>query len=128
RGAEPGGRHRAARGGALRPRAPRGQRPRGDRLRRPLPQPVPPCPARRSGAGLAPGELMPTSRAERWVLAPVALLLLDAEARVLDANDELLRILDVPDVEALAGRRLGDLLTVGGRIYWETHLAPTLHI
>lgn len=70
---------------------------------------------------------MPTSRAERWVLAPVALLLLDVEARVLDANDELLRLLDVPDVEAVAGRRLGDLLTVGGRIFWETHLAPRLH-
>jgi hypothetical protein len=70
---------------------------------------------------------MPTSRAERWRLAPVALLLLDAEARVLDANDEFLRLLDVPDVEAIAGRRLADLLTVGGRIYWETHLGPRLH-
>lgn len=71
---------------------------------------------------------MPSSRAERWVLAPVALLLLDAEARVLDANDEFLRLVDVPDVEAVAGRRLADLLTVGGRIYWETHLGPLLHI
>jgi hypothetical protein len=71
---------------------------------------------------------MVMSRGERWVLAPVALLLLDAEGRVLDANDEFLRLLDVPDVEAVAGRRLADLLTVGGRIYWETHLGPRLHI
>lgn len=71
---------------------------------------------------------MVMSRGERWVLAPVALLLLDAEGRVLDVNDELLRLLDVPDVEAVAGRRLADLLTVGGRIYWETHLGPRLHI
>lgn len=69
---------------------------------------------------------MPTSREERWVLAPVALLLLDAEARVLDANDELLRLVDAPGPDAVLGRRLGDLLTVGGRIFWETHLAPRL--
>lgn len=61
------------------------------------------------------------------MLAPVALALLDSEARILDANDELLRLLDVADVDALAGRRLADLLTVGGRIYWETHLGPRLH-
>lgn len=70
---------------------------------------------------------MPRSRAERWMLAPVALALLDADARIVDANDELLRLLDVPDVDAVAGRRVGDLLTVGGRIYWETHLEPRLH-
>lgn len=71
---------------------------------------------------------MVTSRAERWALAPVALLLLDAEVRVLDANHEFLRMIEVPDVEAVAGRRLADLLTVGGRIYWETHVSPLLHI
>ena len=71
---------------------------------------------------------MAMSRAERWALAPVALLLLDAEARVLDANDEFLRTIEVPDVEAVAGRRLADLLTVGGRIFWETHVGPRLHI
>jgi len=71
---------------------------------------------------------MPRSRAERWELAPVALLLLDAEARVVDANAELRRLVDVPDVAALAGRRLGELLTVGGRIYWETHLGPLLRV
>ncbi|MFH6689649.1 PP2C family protein-serine/threonine phosphatase [Cellulosimicrobium funkei] len=71
---------------------------------------------------------MAMSRAERWALAPVALLLLDTEARVLDANDEFLRTIEVPDVEAVAGRRLADLLTVGGRIFWETHVGPRLHI
>ncbi|MGO3815629.1 MAG: hypothetical protein ACTJHV_12630, partial [Cellulosimicrobium funkei] len=71
---------------------------------------------------------MAMSRAERWALAPVALLLLDAEARVLDANDEFLRTIEVPDVEAVAGRRLADLLTVGGRIFWETHVGPRQHI
>ncbi|MBD5786126.1 SpoIIE family protein phosphatase [Cellulosimicrobium terreum] len=71
---------------------------------------------------------MPTSRAERWNLVPVALLMLDGDAHVLDANEELVRLVGATDVEEVLGRRLGELLTVGGRIFWETHLAPLLHV
>ena len=28
----------------------------------------------------------------------------------------------------MVGRRIHDLLSVGGRIFWETHLAPLLHV
>jgi PAS domain-containing protein len=61
---------------------------------------------------------------EDW---PVGLLTLDAAGTVLDANGTLLRWAgrEAPDV---VGRRLQDLLSVGGRIYWETHLAPLLHV
>jgi serine/threonine-protein kinase RsbW len=68
----------------------------------------------------------------------VALLRLDADGRILEANDTFLAWTDGertassaddaaeprrPDVR---GRRLSELLTVGGRIYWETHMAPIL--
>ncbi|PZR55313.1 hypothetical protein DNL40_02775 [Xylanimonas oleitrophica] len=59
----------------------------------------------------------------------MALLRLDGDGRILDANDTFLAWAggdgpgERPDVR---GRRLSDLLTVGGRIYWETHLAPFL--
>jgi len=58
---------------------------------------------------------------------PVGLLTLDAAGTVLDVNATLLAWMgrDAPD---LVGRRIHDLLTVGGRIFWETHLAPLLHV
>jgi hypothetical protein len=71
---------------------------------------------------------MPPASAARWDHVPVALLLLDDEARVLDVNEELVRLVGVEDAREVVGRRLGDLLTVGGRIYWETHLSPHLRI
>jgi serine/threonine-protein kinase RsbW len=84
----------------------------------------------------------------------VALLRLDADGRIIEANDTFLawangeRAGATPGGEAeddliddafaapdaapasarpdVRGRRLSDLLTVGGRIYWETHMAPIL--
>jgi hypothetical protein len=71
---------------------------------------------------------MQPSRAALWDRSPVALLLLDSDGRILDANRELLRHVGARVRDDVRGRRLSDLLTVGGRIYWETHLAPLLRM
>jgi serine/threonine-protein kinase RsbW len=90
----------------------------------------------------------PAGRARSWAHSPVALLRLDADGRILEANETFLAWVDgehvaAPSADTVAaspvpgtgparerpdvrGRRLSDLLTVGGRIYWETHMAPIL--
>ncbi len=68
-----------------------------------------------------------TPDAEAWDRAPVALLRLDHDGTVLVTNRTLLRWLDLPE-DDVVGRRLSQLLTVGGRIYWETHLGPLLRM
>ncbi len=67
-------------------------------------------------------------RSEAWDAAPVALLRVDGDGTVLDANRVLLDWVARPAADVLGGVRLSDLLSVGGRIYWETHLAPLLHM
>ncbi|AEG44317.1 SpoIIE family protein phosphatase [Isoptericola variabilis] len=62
-------------------------------------------------------------RASSWGAAPAGLARLDADGRVLDVNATLLAWAGAGDV---VGRPLSDLLTVGGRIYFETHVRPLL--
>lgn len=62
-----------------------------------------------------------------WDRAPVALLRLDADGAVLDANTTGLGWLG-RERDEVVGRPVTDLLVVGGRIYWETHLSPLLHL
>jgi PAS domain-containing protein len=57
----------------------------------------------------------------------VALLRLDGAGAILDANDTFHSWFD-DDAGELRGTRLSALLSVGGRIYWETHLAPLLRM
>lgn len=61
---------------------------------------------------------------DAWDVAPVALLRLDGDGTVLDANRVLVEWVGRP----AHGLRLSDLLSVGGRIYWETHLSPLLYM
>ncbi|MCA5894733.1 SpoIIE family protein phosphatase [Isoptericola sp. NEAU-Y5] len=80
---------------------------------------------------------MTGDRAAWWATAPAALLRLDLDGHVLDANATFLAWyagsdgdgdpspLAVPEPEVL-GRRLSDLLSAGGRIYWDTHVMPRL--
>ena len=68
------------------------------------------------------------SAAEDWHGAPCGLLVLDADGVVTAANRTLLAWVDRTAAEVVGRVRLGDLLSVGGRIYWETHLAPRLRL
>ena len=51
----------------------------------------------------------------------------DATGVILYANKRIFGWLQVPENE-IQGRRFSDLLSTGGRIYYETHLAPLLRM
>jgi hypothetical protein len=70
----------------------------------------------------------PPGRARSWDSAPVALLRLDGAGAILDANKTFRGWFADDDGRDLRGTRLSALLSVGGRIYWETHLSPLLHM
>ncbi|GAA4702872.1 Stage II sporulation protein E (SpoIIE) [Promicromonospora umidemergens] len=72
--------------------------------------------------------MTPPGRARSWDSAPVALLRLDGAGAILDANDTFRSWFDDAGARDLRGTRLSALLSVGGRIYWETHLAPLLRM
>ncbi|MBX9246426.1 PAS domain-containing protein, partial [Actinotalea ferrariae] len=70
----------------------------------------------------------PTTRDDdAWHVAPVALLRTDLDGTVVVANRTLLDWLGTAQ-DDVVGRRLSSLLSVGGRIYWETHLGPLLRM
>lgn len=62
-----------------------------------------------------------------WDEAPVGLLVLAIDGTVLAANRTLLGWVGRPAGEVV-GDPLSRLFSVGGRIYWETHLSPLLHM
>jgi serine phosphatase RsbU (regulator of sigma subunit)/anti-sigma regulatory factor (Ser/Thr protein kinase) len=62
-----------------------------------------------------------------WEQAPCGLLQLGPDGSVLEANATLLAWAG-RDRGDVVGRRVTELLTAGGRIYWETHLAPLLPV
>ncbi|QCB93276.1 SpoIIE family protein phosphatase [Cellulomonas shaoxiangyii] len=68
------------------------------------------------------------ARSAAWLRAPVGLLRLSLDGTVLDANATLLGWVGRGAGEVVGHARFGDLLTVGGRIYWETHIAPLLSL
>lgn len=72
--------------------------------------------------------MTPPGRARSWDSAPVALLRLDGAGAILDANATFRRWLGDRPAHDLRGTRLSALLSVGGRIYWETHLVPLLRL
>lgn len=60
--------------------------------------------------------------------APCGLLIAAADGRLLDANATLCRWLRYDKREVAGKMRLHDLLSVGGRIFFQTHLQPLLRI
>ena len=71
--------------------------------------------------------LPPTAVDRRWELSPNGLVTLHADGTVLAANATFLRWVGRERTDVVGQVRLPGLLTVGGRIYWETHLSPLLH-
>ncbi|QDZ08093.1 PAS domain-containing protein [Sphingomonas panacisoli] len=59
--------------------------------------------------------------------APCGYLSTDKDGRIIRANKTFASWTGFT-TETLARKRLSDLLTVGGRIFYETHFAPMLHI
>lgn len=59
-----------------------------------------------------------------WDGAPVGLLRTDLDGRLLAVNGTLLGWLGTTADRLVGKRRLPELLTVGGRLFWETHLSP----
>ena len=67
-------------------------------------------------------------RAPPYDDAPCGLLLLRLDGTVVAANRTFREWTGRSAEELGGGLRLAELLSVGGRIYWETHLAPLLHV
>ncbi|MCW2667296.1 MAG: hypothetical protein JWN57_2258, partial [Frankiales bacterium] len=65
---------------------------------------------------------------QAWEQAPCGLLTLRLDGTVLAANRTFLDWLGQPSEQVVGQVRLAQLLSVGGRIYWETHLSPLLHV
>lgn len=60
--------------------------------------------------------------------APCGLLVAGAQGQLLHANATLCGWLQLPAAELVGQRRFQDLLTMGGRIFYQTHLAPLLRM
>ena len=65
---------------------------------------------------------------ERWDDAPCGLAALGDDGTVVEVNATLLRWLGRSGDDVVGSVRLSDLFSVGGRIYWETHLGPLLAV
>ena len=80
-------------------------------------------PDRPDPSGGAPDRV---ASAAAWDDAPTGLARLAVDGTVLAANRLLLDWLGRDPAEVVGTARLSELLTIGGRIYWETHLLPLL--
>lgn len=59
--------------------------------------------------------------------APCGYLATDKDGRIVRANQTFARWTGY-EAAALTGRRFSDLLSIGGKLFYETHFAPMLHI
>lgn len=70
---------------------------------------------------------MSSSTAQAWDGAPCGLLVVLLDGEVVEVNRTFLSWVG-RDRDAVVGQPLARLLSVGGRIFWETHLRPLLHV
>jgi PAS domain S-box-containing protein len=67
-------------------------------------------------------------RADLFDRAPCGLMVAGTDGRILDINATLARWLGTTRHDVLVSRGLADLLTIGGRLFHQTHLAPLLQM
>jgi PAS domain S-box-containing protein len=60
--------------------------------------------------------------------APCGIVMTDADGRLLFVNDTLKRWLNLAAAGGVCGQRLPDLMVGPGRIFYETHVAPMMHL
>ena len=71
---------------------------------------------------------MSDEAAELFSHAPCGYAVLDSSGLILDANVELLRLVGLRRDEVVGHRSLPSLVSVGGRIYFDTHIFPMLEL
>ena len=69
-----------------------------------------------------------TPRDDRWEGAPAGLLTLGTDGTIVEANHTFLDWVGRAPEKVVGRMRLSELLSAGGRIYWETHLSPMLQV
>ncbi|NHZ82332.1 response regulator [Massilia sp. CCM 8695] len=74
-----------------------------------------------------PGPALPAPE-DLFAQAACGLMLTDVGGNILRANQTLLAWLGYSEAEMTAGMRLQDLLSVGGRVFHQTHCAPLLQL
>src|SRR5215218_7021837 len=121
------GRHRAARGGSLRPRAHLGKpqgHPGGNWA---LPARQRPGGHRRCDRRLRPLNVTDGAVEDYWEHAPCGQVIADPDGRMIRVNATLLRWLGY-EPNTLCGKPFTDLLTVSGRMLYDTHFGPLLNM
>src|SRR5688572_11443216 len=73
-------------------------------------------------------ELLGESAAELYENAPAGYLATLADGTIVKVNETFARWTGYTKAELLDARRLQDLLTIPGRIYFETHVGPLLRM
>ena len=70
--------------------------------------------------------MTPIDTDDLWDNDPSGHFVTDPSGRILRSNKTIREWLGYPDNDALYGTPITDLLTVGGRVHYETHFAPLL--
>jgi sigma-B regulation protein RsbU (phosphoserine phosphatase) len=80
-----------------------------------------------SGASERTGALPADDLEDLFENAPCGYVSADKDGRMIRANATLAQWIGT-DAPSLVGRRFSDLLTIGGKLYYETHFAPLLRM
>ena len=65
---------------------------------------------------------------ELYEQAPCGYVLTDAEGRMTKVNETFVRLLERTREELLSGRKFHELMTMAGRVFYDTHFGPLIRI